>query len=272
MHDRTSRASLFPLGLAFALLLSLGDALPSRAQEAAELVTDRPDQTESTDIVPLGAWQLEAGILLERDEAGGEREESLALGSSLLRIGLTPKFELRIGWDGLIDSEVRGGAPFDERGAGDASLGFKLALRQGDGLSPAVAVIVTTTLPVGDDAFTSDELDPSVRLSVSHSLSDAVAFGWNVGVARESSPAGSDEVGFYTASVSRALGERLGGFVELFGDIPFDSDGDPEHSFDAGIVYLLRPNLQLDLAAGLGLNDDAPDFFAGVGISWRWPR
>jgi hypothetical protein len=32
------------------------------------------------------------------------------------------------------------------------------------------------------------------------------------------------------------------------------------------------PNLQLDLSAGLALNERAPDYYLGAGVSMRLPR
>ena len=41
------------------------------AQERTpELITDRPDQTESSSVVPLGALQIETGFIMENDETG----------------------------------------------------------------------------------------------------------------------------------------------------------------------------------------------------------
>jgi len=67
-------------------------------------------------------------------------------------------------------------------------------------------------------------------------------------------------------------GDYWGLFVEVFGEVPMSADGGPVHLLDAGVTYLVRPHVQLDLAAGVGLSDDAPDWFAGMGVSLRFPR
>jgi hypothetical protein len=48
--------------------------------------------------------------------------------------------------------------------------------------------------------------------------------------------------------------------------------GSSSSSLDGGLTYRVRPNLQLDGFAGTGLSGDAPDWFAGLGISFRLPR
>jgi hypothetical protein len=67
------------------------------------------------------------------------------------------------------------------------------------------------------------------------------------------------------------LTERIGAYVEFFGDVGMSASGEA-HSFDGGFTYLLRENLQLDLFAGVGLSDDADDWFAGTGVSFRFPN
>ncbi len=39
---------------------------------------------------------------------------------------------------------------------------------------------------------------------------------------------------------------------------------------DGGFTYLVRDTLQLDVAAGVGLSDEADDWFVGIGVSARF--
>ena len=50
------------------LLLALVSILGIAQEETPELITDRPDQTESSSVVPLGALQIETGFTMESDE------------------------------------------------------------------------------------------------------------------------------------------------------------------------------------------------------------
>ncbi len=248
------------------------------AAGAAELVTDRPDQTESSVVVPKGAWQYELGWTYSRDDEDGVRLETHEVPGTLLRVGLSERVELRIGWAGQIESKVSAGdlsADFD--GLGDAELGAKIHLAEERGARPETAVLLSTSVPVGEGAFTTDRWDPELRLAFAHTLSDSVDLGYNLGLGFESS-LGDDgdrdtlSSAFYTLAVGFGLSDRLGAFVELFGDFPASAPGDPAHSFDGGFTYLLRPNLQLDLAGGVGLSDAADDWFVGLGVSVRLPE
>lgn len=277
---RKRRTLVGPLALVTSLAVA---PAPLRPQDTPpeELVTDRPDQTESAVVVAPGQVQLETGVLLTRDDAEGASIEAVEGPGTLVRIGLGHRTELRLGWDGYIRQELDLPGPrretITEEGPGDAELGAKMRLRDETGHLPEAALLVGTSLPVGDETYTSDRLDPSILLSLAHTLTDSLSLGYNAGVEWSSEPteAGVHETHsrfLYTAALGIGLTDRAGAFLELFGAEPIDAPGGSELSLDGGLTYLLRPNLQLDLAAGAGLTDQAPDGFVGVGVSIRWPR
>lgn len=243
-----------------------------------ELVTDRPDQTESAETVPRGTTQVEIGWTRTRDKEAGTRVETEEVPGTLVRIGLADGVELRLGWSGQLSEEIKGvQAPAEQTrssGRGDAEIGAKFVLARQRPGRPQVALLASTSVPVGEARFSSDRFDPSLRLLLAHDLRVGAGLGYNVGVQWVSEP--SPRGGFttrpnfvYTAAVGLPLGDRLGAFAEIFGELP-DIGGD-SHSFAAGLTFLLSPRLQLDVSGGVGLNDAAPDSFLGVGLSFRIP-
>ena len=62
-----------------------------------DLVTDRPDQTESSITVPFKSLQIETGFIKEKQ---GENT-NLAYNTTLLRYGLLENLELRLGLEYL---------------------------------------------------------------------------------------------------------------------------------------------------------------------------
>lgn len=280
---RTPRLWQLPAGAPAATLIAALAAGPLTAQDTppGELVTDRPDRTESAAVVAPGYVQVETGVLLTRDEGGGAEVEGVEGPGTLVRIGLGGRTELRLGWGGWVREEVDGAGPrggtITVDGAADAEVGAKVRLRNEAGRLPEAALLVGVSVPVGDEELTSDRYDPSILLSLAHTLSERLALGYNAGVAWSSAPGetGATETSshlVYSAALGLGLGERLGAFAELFGEEPIDAPGSSAVSLDGGFTYLLRPNLQLDLFAGAGLTDDAPDWFAGAGVSFRLPR
>jgi len=267
------------LGIKFVLVVLVGHTLVSSsclAVDVPELVTDRPDQTESSSTVPYGSIQIEMGWLYSDEDS--EDLETDAFPQALLRYGLAENLELRLGYDGYIWQNAvgsRAGA-LDEEGSGDLSAGFKLKLMDEEGWLPETAFISHLGLPTGKAPFSSERVDPDYRLAFSHTLSDRISFGYNLGQAwrTEEDAAGDRDTRnnfIYTAALGVGLTEKLGGFVEFFGDIPTGSDGGPANSFDGGFTYLIADNLQLDISSGIGLSDDADDWFVSAGFSIRFP-
>ncbi len=247
----------------------------------AELVTDRPDQTESAAVVGKGSTQIETGWLLTHSDRSGEETDTQEIPGTLVRIGVSRRVELRLGWAGQIDfeSDVRGptGRRSRSSGSGDASLGVKVRLVDERGRRPEIAVLAGTSLPVGSRDFSTHREDPSFRFSLAHTLSESVSLGYNLGLEWESTRQAdggfsTTSRGIYTVALGFGITDRLGAFVEVFGDVAASARGGPAHLADGGFTYLLRDNLQLDIAAGVGLNDRADDWFVGLGLTLRLPR
>jgi hypothetical protein len=91
----------------------------------------------------------------------------------------------------------------------------------------------------------------------------------NLGIAR---PEG-DGRRFTSAWLSSALGVGISDAASVFFElIAFDREeerGPNTLTFQTGVVYLLSPDLQLDLRAARRLSGDGVDILLGGGISWR---
>ena len=124
------------------------------------LVTDRPDFTESASVPGHGRVQVEGGWTVE--ESGETREHSL--GEILVRIGLGERFEARIEPGSWISADA---GDADVSGLDDAGLGFKVLLFEEIPPSfPAVALLLSSSVPTGDDEIGSQEWQPEARLAL----------------------------------------------------------------------------------------------------------
>ena len=161
--------------LLLSLMVQVGTGVASA--QSPDLVTDRPDQTESATVVPRGLMQVETGYLFARD---GD-VDGYEVPGTLFRIGLSGWTELRIGHAGMVGGE-------GSHGAGDSELGAKVNLiGRADGWRPELAILGGLSLPTGDDGFSSDSVDPSFLVLFAHELSPRLSLGYNVGAAWESS-------------------------------------------------------------------------------------
>lgn len=240
--------------------------LPAGAIDAP-LVTDRPDFTESTEAVPFGRAQIEMGYTYTHD-GGGDSLRQHTAPELLVRVGLVRNVELRIGWTGFVRSDTNG---VIAQGGDDLTLGAKIKLLEQEGATPDFAVLVSTTVPVGAEAVSSDEYNPAIGLAWAYDLTDWLSLGGNVNFAWPTSDSGAQ---FFQTSASIALGlsitDQLGAFAEYFGVFDADGSGGPAHSFDTGLTYLINNNVQIDGRVGFGLNGRADDVFVGAGLAFRF--
>jgi hypothetical protein len=244
------------------LALVVLSAGPLSAQvTSSPLVTDRPDFTESASAVAPGHVQLETGYTFTHVDDVGEH----TLGELLFRIGLSDRIEGRIGLNSI--AWVDDG---DEAGIEDPSLGLKAVLATARDGRPAVAILVGSTVPIGDNDIGEDDWQPGITGAFAWDLSDRFGLGANVGYTYAS----EDDERFDQGSASLALGigltERTGAYVEAFTIFPAGDDTDDDVTLNGGITYLVHDSFQLDARVGAGLTDDAPDVFVGFGVARRW--
>ncbi len=226
--DQTCLLSVLTTGLVVLFTSTAG--AQSRVKDEAlnkPLVTDRPDFTESTDAIPQGYSQLEAGYTFTYDREGSDRTREHTAPELLLRIGIAENFELRIGWDGYswtdsqFEGETRGGRRITREdtsnGAQDMSLGFKHKLVEQDGKIPHFGVIGAITVPSGSAGISSGDVDPEVVFLWAYDVNDRFAIAGNVGVALPTDVHGRFVQTFASLSTAFTLTDELGTYLEYFG-------------------------------------------------------
>lgn len=240
-------------------------------EQVPELVTDRPDQTESSSVVPHRSLQIETGLYWGNDETETYKQKTLVYNSTLLRYGLLERMELRLGMEYISDEiEIKNtDTVINSTGLSPLYLGFKIYVTEEDGWIPEIAFLAGVGIQeAGHKDFRSPHTAPGARFSFSHTLSERFSIGYNLGAEWDGETAIPSY--YYSFVFGAGLTEKIGAFVEAFGLIP--EDGESSHLIDAGITYLLLPNLQLDFSGGLGLNEEAIDSFLSFGLSYRIPE
>ena len=272
MNANSMRTLLFYFQIVLLLTVSIIPEKSTLAENIPEMVTDRPDQTNSPVTVLPGVLQVETGVLYTEEYEGDERSRTLAVPQTLFRTGLSGRIEFRLSFDGYICEDVE-----DEDGLGDSAIGFKINLLKESGIRPEVGFLAGLTLSTGKNAFSSEREDPSFQFLFSNTLTESISIGYNLGMVWKTvegkSGGGRDTLSSfqYAVSVGVEITDRLGAFAESFGNVPIRANGNPAHSFDTGFTYKVHNNIQLDASSGVGLSDDADDWFIGAGISFRTP-
>jgi len=252
------------------LLLLLLFPLSMLAQDNWESInTDRPGEgTDSPVLLPVGAVQLENGLFYQSDRTAADvSNKMLILPTGLVRLGILKHLEFRVGY-GFIDQEITGHQEgFSAAGFDAFSMGAKIFISEQNGLLPQLALITSFTLPeTGAETFQSSYLAPTIRLLSGHGVNDWLTITTNFDVNWDQEL--TEAIIGYAISFDLSFTEKIGGFAEFYGYLPESSAS--EHLFNAGLVYLLNNDLQLDTSAGFAFSEEAPDYFLSLGLSYRF--
>ncbi len=243
-----------------------------KAQNKGEvLVTDRPDQTESSSVVPHHSLQIETGFVIENNKTDLTKQKSYAYNTTLLRYGLLDNFELRCGLEYLSDNtEIKNtNINYSTSGFSPIYVGFKVKIENEDIWKPEIAFLGGLVLPfTAGDNYKPEYSGANIRFAFSHTLSDNFSLGYNLGVEWDGHSA--VPCYFYSLATGYGLSENMSIFLESYGLIP--EEGDSEHLLDAGFTYLLLPNFQFDISGGVGLNNEAINNFVSMGLTYRFPH
>ncbi len=273
--------------LALAILYSGGYAF-------AQIETDRPDFTESPNVVPKGALQIETGFILENDVdlitypfPGTAIEEhtfrNITLNTTLFRYGLLENLELRFNYAlqssalhqyGIIEQGQVWPSPaelpdsaFDPlRGFSTSFIGFKTNLYKNEKLSIGfLGHLYIPELASGDFSKVSGQkIAPEFLIPLTYAISDRFGVAVQYGLTWDGvtpNPTTS-----YTLALGYGITDKLSFYVEPYGFLT--NNGDELHLINGGFTYLITDDFQVDITGGLGLNDAAPDNFFNCGASF----
>jgi hypothetical protein len=193
---------------------------------------------------------------------------------ALLRVGvLADWLELRVGQNFLAQRQTIDGITTSAAGAQDLYLGVKLALTEQKGFLPAIAVIPQMTVPTGSSELTAGRILPGLNADFSWDvIKDFFSIELLVAnnLVQDDMRTARHELATGLTGVFQ-LTKKLEAFVEWDAFYPsagLGPVGSRQYAV-GGLVYFVTPNLELDVRAGVGLNERSNDFLAGVGFSVR---
>lgn len=242
----------------FLLFCVLG-CITIKAQTIDPIQADRPDQTETPAIVPKGMFQVETGFTFQKND---ENSTSNSLPSVLWKYGVSENFELRLITEFVSEKN------FNEKidGFTPILIGIKIKLCDEKGIIPKTSFIGHIGLPnASSSRYKNDFIAPEFRFTMQHTLSDKFSLGYNLGFEWDGMTPQSTFI--YTLTTGYAINKKMGFYAELFGFAP--EKDKTNHNADAGITYLINNNFMLDLSSGVGLTDNAPDYYLALGCSFR---
>ncbi len=145
------------------------------------------------------------------------------------------------------------------------ALGVKIKLAEEKGIIPQAAFIGHINLKTGAEVFTPTYTAVDFRFTFAHTLSDKFALSYNLGAEWDGET--PDATFLYTLSLGYLITSKAGVFVEGYSFFPENSKAD--NRVDAGFTYKFTPVVQWDISGGIGVSENAPDYFLSTGISFR---
>src|ERR1700688_271283 len=248
------RATVLAMLLVFHTTISAkADTCPSIKNE---IITDRPDVTNSSIVIPAGSLQIENGVNLSARDGGRSVDGT----NTRLRFGIANCLEF------LVDTPTyfaNVGNP-QNSGFSDVAPALKWQISPVPGKVDLSAVF-GVALPTGSVRIAGPGAQPYLQFPWSWELHR----GWGLSgmfteFFRPSDPA-SKLITEATFVIEKRVTERVSLFVEYVGDYP--QNGSSAQLLNWGGLYRLTPNQQVDFHVALWLNHNAPSYIVGFGYS-----
>jgi hypothetical protein len=247
--------------VAFLTLSVAGARADSCPQPSEEIVTDRPDVTNSSIVVPMGSFQSENGINFSSQNGGRTIDGT----NSRWRLGIAPCLEVLVDLPTYFSNVKLPG----NSGFSDVAPAVKWQISPVPGkvdLSMTVGVFV----PTGALDIAGRGAQPYLQFPWSWELRD----GWGLsGMFTEffrPSDLTTKRMTEATFVIEKKLTDKTSVFTEYVGDYP--EGASPNQLLNSGVLYHLTPTQQLDCHFAIGLNHKAPSYIVGLGYSVRFDR
>ena len=240
------------------LSMLVGHACVGQMSSTSQIITDRPDITESSVVIPAGSVQVENGVTWSADHG----TVTVDLSETLIRVGILGRTEIRLTPPNYV-YPVSGSRLMSR--FGDPSVGLKQQI----GPLPAgfdLSVIVGSAIPLDPDKLSGHRFSPFVKFPWSHELPN----GWSVG-GMQSLFYGSDVPDKLTWGstlyVEREITKRSDIFVEYGAD--YGHGEESRQVLHIGAARRITPRQQADFHFGFGVTHGSPNRFFAAGYSFR---
>jgi hypothetical protein len=237
------------------------------------IITDRPDASNTSFLIPKGYFQVESGSQLDGNKYSPDNCQLIyTYDNTSFKFSPSHLVELKLisgyckqannkktYWD-KSPNEVNGFTPL--------VIGSKVLLIEQKALFPHLSLETNFVLPGNRTLGAPTFVCPEIRLLMFNHLTKHLSLSYNLGIDYFNSSKLANPRYLYTLSLGIALLNKLGAFVESYGY--FQSSTRADYRIDGGLTYHIFNQLQADLAGGYGLSSVSPNFFLTTGLSWRF--
>lgn len=244
----------------------------AQAQQAP-ICTDRPAKANSVCTVPAGRVQIEStAIGWSLSEADGIRSELSTIGASVVKLGLSARSDLQIGFTPYAELAMRDGPRRRSSGVGDAVVRYKHRLT-GSQAPVRIAAIPFVKLPTAAGGLGNGKVEAGAAIPISFALFGraTATLGPEIDLLADADGDGHHLGLVNLVNLAVPVDARWTLAGELWTNMNFDPDGTVEQaSADAAVAYAVSRDLQLDFGANVGLTRATADFEAYVGLAVRF--
>lgn len=256
--------------LMMAAILAWGSA--AAAAEPDPICPDRPGKGTGTCIVPKGMVQVETGLIdWTHDKAGGTSSDSTAIGSTLVKYGLSDRVDVELGFTPLLTAHSTG-TPTDT-GFGDMVVRVKYALTA-ENTPVAIALDPFVKIPTANHIFGNGKVEGGLAVPIGAPIGKgplSLSLTPEVDWLADADGSGHHVAMIQVVGLGLAATPRLALGAELWGQWDYDPSGTGKQaSADGSVTYLINNNVQIDGGANFGLNDQTPDVEIYTGVSVRF--
>jgi hypothetical protein len=231
--------------------------------------------TEDPELIGPGKVLFEFDGLrlgVDRDSAAGAKLNSLAVGSTLMSLGLTSRVDLQLGIDLYLRQSFSGpGSKTTNAGLGDVTVRTKWLAWDDQPTGQKLALIPYVILPsstggMGSHAVTGGLLVPWTRTK------GDTTFGLmaEVDLLRNDADTGYEAEWQGTAYVSQEIFKPLSVYAEGVFSIPSSGLSRWEASGGVGVKFEVTKHVALDYEIVRGFNERATDWLHTLRFDWRW--
>lgn len=244
------------------LLVFSASLLTYAAAAQNSIFTDRPNVTDAVALLPTGTFQVELGYFRESSNDGDLVNRTSP--NINIKYGLTEWIELRVLTNYLNSNADTPAGEIEASGLTPIAISPKVRLLETESWLTNVTLSTNFILPsTGAEEFQNDHLNVGYRLLLENNFG---SLNWSHGIGTDWDD-DTDASWSYSSALGTSFAQDWGTFIEIYGT--FGNGILPTHGANAGILYLLTTDIQLDASFGIGLNDNTPDFFASFGFAWR---
>lgn len=249
----------------------------TKSANVRPMATDRPDQTDGVFTVPKGWWQFETGLAnYSRRLDTDHRNETWIWGEVNAKYGLTDNIDLQLFWQPYTTMRYKGDSEDPDylgsykEGVNDLVVRVKFNLFGNDGGPWAMSVVPFVKVPTAKHKIGNDMWEGGVSINSEIDLGG----GWTLGnTIYNQVLADNDDTLYFSPAVTAVLGYEVTDSLTFYGEIYSQNKVDTERywqtSFDAGIMYMITPNVMFDAGVNWFFRGEEA-FNPFVGMSWRY--